>query len=496
MRTSKRFSLTLNQRKWNELVLLARTYRAEKNIHLRYYNVDRNFITNKSHLDQQMRNVRAGYANPNGLQARQWKIVQKDAYETVEKNWCALGAAVRELLGKQRAKWSDDALHYAYWLVQSSKRMAQLVDGDAPVPAHFKISYLERKRVRNYLRRVIRRKRGQRPQARLARSTVLDADMYRLVETDGRQYLRVMGRAPRKQMVIPLTGYSQFSGNIRLVLDFEHQRVVVHVRAEVEGRPVPEQGETVGLDAGTTEVFMDELGTAYEPTFGATLKEKSQQILRTGQARNKAHALRKTSSKYKARRIRKYNLGRKKLEARYRKGRVRVQQQTSRAIRLVAQKRSPNTIVTERLDIRGKAKSKHMSRVVTNWQRKILKEKLEFLALVEGFHHKQVNPAFSSQMCPTCLFVYADNRKGDRFQCLYCGYREHADRVAAINLRARASDPDITIYTPKSVVKDILDRRFIASLQKQGKAPPALRSVSGRTGEHLLGSPERNAEPK
>jgi transposase len=80
---------------------------------------------------------------------------------------------------------------------------------------------------------------------------------------------------------------------------------------------------------------------------------------------------------------------------------------------------------------------------------------MDFLALVEGFHHKQVNPAYTSQTCPTCLFVHRDNRKGDMFQCLNCGHRDLADRVAAINLKARENAPDITIYTPKSVVKAI-----------------------------------------
>lgn len=486
MRTSKRYSRPLNRAKWAMLAQIARTYRAEKNLHLRYYNIDHNFIQDKSHLDQQMRNVRNGYANPNGLQARQWKIVQKDAYETVERTWCSLAAAVRDLLRKQVKTWSDEAMHYAYWLVQKSKRMAQLVEGRAPLPPHFKISYPDRKKVRNYLRRVIQRKRGQRPQAHLARSIVLDADMYTLVENKNaaggrKQYLKVMSLVPRKQVVIPLTGYSRFSGNIRLVLDFEKRAVAVHVSAEAETAEIPESGGIIALDAGMSEVFMDQEGVAYEPTFGETLREKSRTLLRTGRARNKAHALRKQSSKHKARRIRKFNLGKKKMDARRRKAWLRIQQQTSHAIREVARSRKPHTIITERLDIRGKATSKNMARMVSNWQRKYLKEKIEFLALVEGFHHKQVNPAYTSQTCPTCQFVHKDNRKGDTFQCLYCGYREHADRVSANNLRARADDPDITIYTPKSVVKDILDRRFIASLQKQGKAPPALRSVSGRT---------------
>ncbi len=35
------------------------------------------------------------------------------------------------------------------------------------------------------------------------------------------------------------------------------------------------------------------------------------------------------------------------------------------------------------------------------------------------------------------LLVHKDNRKDDIFKCLKCGHTDHADRVAAINLRAR-----------------------------------------------------------
>ena len=85
MRTIKRYSLPINQGKWEQLREIARLYRSEKNMHLKYYNFDHNYITNKSNIDQQMRLVKEKYTSPNELQARQWKIVQKDAYQSVDK---------------------------------------------------------------------------------------------------------------------------------------------------------------------------------------------------------------------------------------------------------------------------------------------------------------------------------------------------------------------------------------------------------------------------
>jgi len=493
MRTIKRYSLPINQGKWEELVKLARLYRDEKNFHLLYYNVDCHFISDKSNLDQQMKNVKAGYRSPFGLQARQWKIAQKDAYQTIDKYWGALTAQIKSLIAGRKSAWSDAEMHYAYWLTDNSKRLADLIDKDkAPEPEHFCVTYPEKKRVRNYLRRVVRRKRGNRPITKLSRSIALDSDMDALVENPHddatkklSQFIKIMGVIRGERIVVPLTGYSNFSGNIRVVLDFYGKRIEIHATSAVKAAIIPEQETVAALDAGISEVFTDENGTAYEPTFGKTVTQYSEKLNKTGKARNKSHALAKKSSKHKAHRIRKYNLGKQKMRERKRMGQVRVKQQISHAIHEVCEKRQPTVIITERLDIRGKAKNKKMSRQVSYWMRSALKERLDFLALVEGFHHKQVNPAYSSQMCPTCLFVHKNNRRGDIFKCLNCGYTDRADRVAAIHLKARANDPDIPIYTPKSVVKAILQKRFIASLQRQSEsAIVAAPSVSGRTDVH------------
>ena len=194
------------------------------------------------------------------------------------------------------------------------------------------------------------------------------------------------------------------------------------------------------------------------------------------------------SGRRKSSRIHRFNLGRKKLDKRRRKAHECMANQINHAIRQVASERKPDVVITERLDIRGKAKSKNMSRLVSNWHRTTLKERMQFMALVECFHHKQVNPAYTSQMCPTCGFVHRDNRSGDIFQCIFCGYSDHADRVAAINLKARFFDSEITPYTPTARIKQILMNRFIASLEQQGLALPThLLTVSGRTGTRKKG---------
>jgi transposase len=46
----------------------------------------------------------------------------------------------------------------------------------------------------------------------------------------------------------------------------------------------------------------------------------------------------------------------------------------------------------------------------------------------------QVNPAYTSKRCFCCGFVHKDNRHGEEFKCVGCGYAAHADLNAAMNI--------------------------------------------------------------
>jgi putative transposase len=44
------------------------------------------------------------------------------------------------------------------------------------------------------------------------------------------------------------------------------------------------------------------------------------------------------------------------------------------------------------------------------------------------------NPAYTSQYCHVCGRWDRRNRNGDLFRCIHCGYSDHADHNAALNL--------------------------------------------------------------
>jgi putative transposase len=346
MRTFKRHSEKINQAKWSELCLIARQYRKEKNLQLSTYSAcDQNYFGDQSERDGRDRLVKQKYISPYGLQARMWKLALKEAYEIVDKQWAALIVELRSMVysQKQSGRWNEVEVHYAYWLLQSTKRFVEAIASDAPEPAHFEIQDASKRRVRNYLRRVARRKRGCRAVSKSARSFALDANMYSVFEKNKRQYISIMTLERGKRLVVPLKGWTTITGNIRIGLDFERQRVEVHVTAKIADHPKAKEDAVVGLDAGVTEVFVDENGQSYGDGYGKTIQAVSDQLLRTGKARNKSHKLAEKSGRHKASRIRRFNLGRKKLEKRRRKARERMANQINHAIRQVASGRKPTS---------------------------------------------------------------------------------------------------------------------------------------------------------
>ncbi len=202
--------------------------------------------------------------------------------------------------------------------------------------------------------------------------------------------------------------------------------------------------------------------------------------------RHKLHSLEKKQricNPKQAKRLRKYNLGKKKQHSKSKSGKATLEKQINTSINQLVQTKNPSILVTE--DLRHAFtydKSKKINRRLSSWMRGKLQDRIAFKALAEGFRHEQVNPAYGSQSCPLCEFVDQRNRIGDRFQCLHCRHEDTADRVAALNYARRLDDPEIGLYTPYSQVKTILQGRFHRRLE-MGKP----LTVPGRTLETELG---------
>ena len=73
------------------------------------------------------------------------------------------------------------------------------------------------------------------------------------------------------------------------------------------------------------------------------------------------------------------------------------------------------------------------------WAFERLYEYVEYKAEMYGITVEQVDPENTSRRCSTCGFTHPDNRDGESFECLKCGYRNHADYNAVAGLRPAGS---------------------------------------------------------
>jgi len=71
------------------------------------------------------------------------------------------------------------------------------------------------------------------------------------------------------------------------------------------------------------------------------------------------------------------------------------------------------------------------------WAFRRLYEYVAYKAEVRGIDVQQVDPENTSRRCSTCGFTHPDNRDSEEFECLKCGYQNHADYNAAKNIGLR-----------------------------------------------------------
>jgi hypothetical protein len=107
-----------------------------------------------------------------------------------------------------------------------------------------------------------------------------------------------------------------------------------------------------------------------------------------------------------------------------------------------------HTFVVEDLDLRGCRGQKRFAYRALHHS---LGQKAPVLA---------VNPAYSSQMCPSCGYCSRSNRQGVKFCCQGCGRISHADAVGGLNLLGRSEDQGVRLDDDPSEVRTLLRRRF------------------------------------
>lgn len=498
MRTVRRQVVELNPGKKSKLRDLIEAFAAEKQHWLDVF-----ARADHRHLIKQQRLVRdaalaGSYESVSGLQARMWKLALTDAAQTWDKYWKALFVEVRRKIEK-RTDFDPTMRHYAYWLLSGYSQFSHCLDGESPVPT-FKIDPAVLPKVAGYVRHQVAKLRGNLPSVKIARSAILDANCYTVFTQGGTQYIKIMTLVHGQRIVLPLSGQATITGNIRIVMDAD--RIEVHVPQALPEKKA-DSGVITAVDFGYTEAMTDAEGKAYGEQLGQIITQASNERHCKGKARNRLRDLAKKleassspKKRAKARNIRRCNLGKLKWNRRERKAKAAIACEINQGLNQLIESEQPSVLVTE--DLRHAFtfdKPKSWNRKLSAWAKGVMQDRTEFKALAEGFRHEQVNPAYGSQTCSCCGYVDAKNRNGDRFVCLHCGHKGHADQVAATNILHRNGDPEITRYTPYRDVKTILMQRFHRRLEAKG-AQALDATVPGRTSETELATPQQPARRK
>lgn len=328
-----------------------------------------------------------------------------------------------------------------------------------------------------YLSRIMR-KYWNRGHNHTYNQIIVRSDNVTTFQRGGKAWVSVPGLMPRKKIAIPLNTTVEPKGTLRIIL--RDGLVEVHYAIDVE-QTNNCGSETVGVDKGYTEVFVDSGGQHHGIELGEMLRTESDYLKAKNQRRAKLRALAKnTKSERKRQNILRNNLGRKKLGRRARKTKSHVRDVVFKATHAVVDKAS--TIGAEDLTapMGGHKFGKNMNRRLASWTKGVIAEALETVTKRRSALLILVSCAYTSQIDSRngCLL---GKRRGDSFHC-FDGVVLQADENAARNVLARVFDPEISRWTPYRKVRSILlartERHRLGLLNQD----PSCAELSASTG--------------
>ncbi|RYZ90147.1 MAG: transposase [Proteobacteria bacterium] len=435
-------SLNINRRKYSELCEQARLMG-----HIRKETWQRFGSINSSGID--FRVVRNDWVKTRDfapLPAKAWKETLRDTLDDVFMHEQTAKLKVREAVFK---RIKDPA---------KQRELFRLLKGEG-WKAH---SFLRRK-MRKF------RKHGQ---TSVANQIILETGVYAQFKgLDGNTWLKVPTFERGRRLVIPLNAKTTLSGCLRLIL--KDGTVFVHYTIQQKTFK-PCGTETLGVDKGYTEAFVDSAGRFYGCDFGKVMTEGTQKRHVRGKARNKLHQIEKKKFK-KSRHIKRYNLGRKKLDRHNSLQKKRIEGIAFQSAHAIVD--HAKTVIAEDLTkpFSTRTKWKTYNRTMSAWAKGALADALESVTKARGSCLRVVNAAHTSQMDSKSGHLEG-RRDGDKFYHTN-GEVSSSDINAAINIKRRADDTEIRLYTPHKRVKKILLDRLMAN----GGVNPAKDDRPSRT---------------
>jgi IS605 OrfB family transposase len=338
-----------------------------------------------------------------------------------------------------------------------------------------------------YLSRLMR-KHWRRGHSHIRNQVIIRADNVRTftLAEGGDVWLAVPGLLPREMVKIPLDTTVAPSGTLRVIL--RGGRAEVHYQADgssLKSSARPHGDRSIGVDKGYTEVLTDSDGVHHGPGLGVLLSAESDRLKIKNRRRAKVRAVAEKAARRgdhaKAERITRNNLGTVKKTRTRRRFEARARTVTFEAVHAVTDKAAK--IVAEDLTRTFASRrnlGRNMNRRLAAWTKGLTAEALKSVPERRGSVLVLVNAAYTSQADPRTGALGV--RRGDR---LYCpgGDVYQADHAAAINILHRDGDPDITLHTPHTRVRQLLRER---ADRQRARLPAQDSSPAARGGERNI----------
>ncbi|MGW3725323.1 zinc ribbon domain-containing protein [Streptomyces sp. NPDC000851] len=387
-----------------------------------------------------------------GVPANAWKETLRDAMADICASRAAAKVKVRQAIRRKRAAEAEKKrlytdLKYDWWTNDP------------------------------YLCRMMRR-HSNRGRNHTYNQIVVRSDKYNtFVHANGNVWISVPSLERRKPIRIPLNTAVAPTGTLRLIL--RNNRVEVHYAIDSSTMNSSRRScgtGRIGVDKGYTEVLTDSDGIHHGPELGGLLRDESDFLraknARRAKIRSIAEKAAEAGDRAKVDRINRNNLGRLRYNRRRHRFKQCVKDVTYKAVHTVIDK--ADTIVAEDLTKtipRRKKLGKDANRRLTAWTKGVTARALNDVSGRRGSALLLVNAAYTSQVVPCCRVL--GQRSGDRLHCTQCGVVWQADHAGAINVLERAGDPDISLCTPHTRVKQILQER--ADRRRTGLPGPGLQ---------------------
>ena len=226
------------------------------------------------------------------------------------------------------------------------------------------------------------------------------------------------------------------------------------------------KSKVVGIDVGITDLIYTSEGDSfesysnmddiYQETVGEKLKNRSNLANKMKEYQKELQNQLTSQKRKEYLREKIYNISRN-LEGKNQLKRLRrsyyhkVDKKISQAIKAIVNKYKDKkvTIAIEDLDIIEFDNDSSTNRKFSSWIRGKLLDKLKEELAWYGIAYREVEPAYTSQVCPKCYNLASDNREGKAFECTVCNHKGDADQVAANNIKARAFNQEVRNITKK-----------------------------------------------